>query len=157
VENADAVFTLIQMDNSVLLVARSSVEAVNAGAITRHFGGGGHDRAASATLHHADIPNFYFSTYESPYGQFDEHYKEWQESYVHTYPDNASDEEKLTPKKTGISSFKIDADNAEKFNNIRKIGLFIPIKNNASDTFNFKITEACVIFSHETDISEVYV
>ena len=50
-ENSDALVLLIQMDDAVLLVARSSDDAVNAAAIARHFGGGGHDRAASATLH----------------------------------------------------------------------------------------------------------
>ncbi|MHB9133573.1 MAG: CBS domain-containing protein [Armatimonadota bacterium] len=55
IESSDAVMVLIQLDDSVLLVARSSVDAVNAGAIARLFGGGGHDRAASATIHHATV------------------------------------------------------------------------------------------------------
>lgn len=54
-ENSDAVCALIRLDDAVLLVARSSVDAVNAGAIARHFGGGGHNRAASATIHHTTI------------------------------------------------------------------------------------------------------
>jgi len=55
IESSDAVFVIIQMDDAVLLVARSSVEAVNVATITGAFGGGGHDRAASATLHHTTI------------------------------------------------------------------------------------------------------
>ncbi len=55
VENADAVLVLVRLDESVLLVARSNVDAVNAGALARHFGGGGHDRAASATVHHRTV------------------------------------------------------------------------------------------------------
>lgn len=55
VENCDALVLLIQMDDAVLLVARSSVDAVNVAVIAGHFGGGGHDRAASATIHDATI------------------------------------------------------------------------------------------------------
>ncbi|HEY3416676.1 MAG TPA: CBS domain-containing protein, partial [Armatimonadota bacterium] len=52
-ESCDAVMALFQLDlDTVLLVARSSVDTVNVAAIARHFGGGGHDRAASAMLHH---------------------------------------------------------------------------------------------------------
>ncbi len=54
-ESSDAVFALFRLDSAVLLVARSSVDAVNAGAIARVFGGGGHDRAASAMLHHLPL------------------------------------------------------------------------------------------------------
>jgi len=50
-ESSDAVMALMRLDDVVLLVARSSVDAVNAAAVARHFGGGGHDRAASATIH----------------------------------------------------------------------------------------------------------
>jgi len=55
IEASDAVITINGLDDSVLLVLRSSVDAVNVAQIARHFGGGGHDRAASATIHHADI------------------------------------------------------------------------------------------------------
>ena len=55
IENSDAVFVLIKMDDTVLLVARSSVDAVNVAEIAREFGGGGHDRAASATIHHLPL------------------------------------------------------------------------------------------------------
>lgn len=55
VEHSDALFLLIRMDDTVLMVARSSVEGVNVAAITSHFGGGGHDRAASATIHHQSV------------------------------------------------------------------------------------------------------
>ncbi len=55
IESSDAVIVVIQMDQSVLLVARSSVDAVDVSVIARHFGGGGHTRAASATIHHATI------------------------------------------------------------------------------------------------------
>jgi len=55
IESSDAVMAIIQLDDSVLLVARSSVDAVNVAVIAQHFGGGGHNRAASATLHHTTI------------------------------------------------------------------------------------------------------
>ena len=51
----DALVLLIKMDDAVLMVARSQVDAVNAAVLARAFGGGGHDRAASATIHHIDI------------------------------------------------------------------------------------------------------
>lgn len=49
-ENPDAIFALIRMENRVHLVARSRVEEVNAGEIAAEFGGGGHTTAASATI-----------------------------------------------------------------------------------------------------------
>ena len=55
IESCDAVMAIIQLDDAVLLVARSSVDAVNVAAITHHFGGGGHNRAASATIHHTTV------------------------------------------------------------------------------------------------------
>jgi tRNA nucleotidyltransferase (CCA-adding enzyme) len=54
-ESSDAVFALFRLDHAVLLVARSSVDAINAGAVAHAFGGGGHDRAASAMLHHQSL------------------------------------------------------------------------------------------------------
>lgn len=55
VEASDAVVTVNGLDDTVLLVLRSSVDAVNVARIARHFGGGGHDRAASATIHKTDV------------------------------------------------------------------------------------------------------
>jgi len=55
VEASDAVVTLNKLHDAVLLVLRSSVDAINVAQIARHFGGGGHDRAASATIHHTDV------------------------------------------------------------------------------------------------------
>ena len=55
VEQCDALVLLIQMDDNVLLVARSNVDAVNAGELARALGGGGHDRAASATIHRTPL------------------------------------------------------------------------------------------------------
>jgi len=55
VEASDAVITVNQLHDAVLLVLRSSVDAVNVAEIARHFGGGGHDRAASATIHDTDV------------------------------------------------------------------------------------------------------
>lgn len=54
-ERSDAVVMLVQIHDTVQLVARSSVEAVSAAKIARHFGGGGHTRAASATIHHRPL------------------------------------------------------------------------------------------------------
>ncbi len=49
-ENINALFTLVRMDNRVHLVARSRLETVDVGQIADAFGGGGHATAASATV-----------------------------------------------------------------------------------------------------------
>ena len=49
-ENYNVLFVLISMEDRVYLVARSRLEHVHVGDIARHFGGGGHPSAASATL-----------------------------------------------------------------------------------------------------------
>ena len=49
-ENYNVLFVLISMEDRVYLVARSRLEHVHVGDIARHFGGGGHPTAASATL-----------------------------------------------------------------------------------------------------------
>ncbi len=49
-DNLDAIFALVRMEDRVHLIARSSVEEVNAGEIAAEFGGGGHSTAASATI-----------------------------------------------------------------------------------------------------------
>jgi tRNA nucleotidyltransferase (CCA-adding enzyme) len=45
-----ALFMVVQMPNTMHLVCRSSEDAIDAGEIAREFGGGGHGRAAAATL-----------------------------------------------------------------------------------------------------------
>jgi tRNA nucleotidyltransferase (CCA-adding enzyme) len=49
-ENLDALFLVVAMENRVYLVARSRVPEVNSGEILRRFNGGGHATAASATI-----------------------------------------------------------------------------------------------------------
>ncbi|MEW6379269.1 MAG: CBS domain-containing protein [bacterium] len=49
-ENVDALFVLVQMDNRVHMVARSRIAGVDVGDIAHAFGGGGHHYAASATI-----------------------------------------------------------------------------------------------------------
>ncbi len=50
INNLDVVFALARMEDRIYLVARSRLPHVNAGAIARRFGGGGHATAASATI-----------------------------------------------------------------------------------------------------------
>ncbi len=50
INNLDVVFALARMEDRIYLVARSRMPHVNAGAIARQFGGGGHATAASATI-----------------------------------------------------------------------------------------------------------
>lgn len=49
-ENIDVLFALARMEDRIYMVARSRLEAVNAGRIALEFGGGGHATAASATI-----------------------------------------------------------------------------------------------------------
>ncbi len=49
-QNLDAVFALVRMEDRVHLIARSRVDEVSAGEIAAEFGGGGHPTAASATI-----------------------------------------------------------------------------------------------------------
>lgn len=45
-----AVFLLVELEQHIQFVARSSVDAIDVGRIAEHFGGGGHGRAAAAML-----------------------------------------------------------------------------------------------------------
>lgn len=49
-ENLDALFLVVEMENRVYMVARSRVPEVNVGEILRRFHGGGHATAASAAV-----------------------------------------------------------------------------------------------------------
>jgi tRNA nucleotidyltransferase (CCA-adding enzyme) len=49
-ENLDALFVVVAMEDRVYLVARSHVPEVNVGEIMKYFQGGGHATAASATV-----------------------------------------------------------------------------------------------------------
>ncbi|MEL7565108.1 MAG: CBS domain-containing protein [Dehalobacterium sp.] len=50
-----AVFTVVKMEDRIHLVGRSSLDAVNVNLILRHFGGGGHEKASSATVKENDL------------------------------------------------------------------------------------------------------
>jgi len=49
-ENADVLFTLVQLNDRVFIVGRSRIPSVNVGDILSTFGGGGHPQAASCLL-----------------------------------------------------------------------------------------------------------
>lgn len=49
-ENLDALFVLVRMEDRVYLIGRSRLEEVNVSEIAGEFGGGGHPTAASATV-----------------------------------------------------------------------------------------------------------
>lgn len=49
-ENIDVLFALLSMGERTYLIARSRIPEVNAGALAREFGGGGHASAAAATI-----------------------------------------------------------------------------------------------------------
>ncbi len=55
IENLDALFCVVRMEDRVHMVARSRVNEVDAGAIALELGGGGHPTAASATIRDMDI------------------------------------------------------------------------------------------------------
>ncbi|PLX42213.1 MAG: polya polymerase [Deltaproteobacteria bacterium] len=50
-ENIDALIIHVRMEDRVLLVARSRTTSVDVSVVAKHFGGGGHHEAASATIH----------------------------------------------------------------------------------------------------------
>jgi tRNA nucleotidyltransferase (CCA-adding enzyme) len=47
----DALVVLVQMPKTLQMVCRATSEAVDVGNLARHFGGGGHTRAAAANVH----------------------------------------------------------------------------------------------------------
>jgi tRNA nucleotidyltransferase (CCA-adding enzyme) len=48
--NSDALFVLVKYDGKVLIIGRSNNDSINVAEILKYYGGGGHTRAASATL-----------------------------------------------------------------------------------------------------------
>ena len=52
----DGLFVLVQLGDGVQLVARSSVDEVDAGLVAREMGGGGHSRAAAAMIVGGRLP-----------------------------------------------------------------------------------------------------
>lgn len=50
----DGIFVLVELNDHVQLVARSTIDAVDVGRVAAHFGGGGHKRAAAALIEHKD-------------------------------------------------------------------------------------------------------
>lgn len=50
VYDPDGLFVLVQMEDSVQMVARSTTDALDVGQVAEGFGGGGHDRAAAALI-----------------------------------------------------------------------------------------------------------
>ena len=51
----DALFLVVAMDDHTQLVARSTTDAIDVGAVAAHFGGGGHPRAAAALIRHVNL------------------------------------------------------------------------------------------------------
>jgi tRNA nucleotidyltransferase (CCA-adding enzyme) len=54
-ENMDALFVAVAMEDHVYLVARSHIPEINAGDILMNFNGGGHATAASAVVHNQPL------------------------------------------------------------------------------------------------------
>lgn len=50
-----ALFVLVQMPNNLLLVCRSTDDGLDVGSIARAYGGGGHERAAAATIYNQSL------------------------------------------------------------------------------------------------------
>lgn len=55
-ENPDALFAIARMEDRLHLVARSRVEALDAGRVAERMGGGGHPTAGSATIRDKTLP-----------------------------------------------------------------------------------------------------
>lgn len=54
-ENPEAIFAVVRMEDRIHLIGRSNIEEVNVGEIAADFGGGGHATAASATIRHLSL------------------------------------------------------------------------------------------------------
>lgn len=54
-EGADALFVLVRMDENLLVVGRARSAGVDVARVLEAFGGGGHERAASATIKGGDV------------------------------------------------------------------------------------------------------
>ncbi len=50
-----ALLMLVALDGRIQLVARSTTDDVDVSVVAKHFGGGGHDRAAAALIHDRDL------------------------------------------------------------------------------------------------------
>jgi len=57
IESLDVIIAVVQMEDRVHMVARSRIDSVNVAEILEEFGGGGHEKAASATIKDVDIDN----------------------------------------------------------------------------------------------------
>ncbi len=55
IQNLNVLFLLVRMHDRIHLVARSRIEAVDAGRVAAAFGGGGHASAASAVIRETDL------------------------------------------------------------------------------------------------------
>jgi tRNA nucleotidyltransferase (CCA-adding enzyme) len=55
IQDVDAVFLIVQLEEMVQVVARSQTDAIDVGAVARALGGGGHTRAAAAPVHGASM------------------------------------------------------------------------------------------------------
>jgi tRNA nucleotidyltransferase (CCA-adding enzyme) len=55
IERADALFCIVRMGDRILVVGRSRDSGPDVGTLLAHLGGGGHPRAASATLHDSSV------------------------------------------------------------------------------------------------------
>ena len=62
--DSSALFVLVQMPESLLLVCRSSDDFLDVGSIAAQYGGGGHQRAAAATIHDQTLEEVYESLWE---------------------------------------------------------------------------------------------
>jgi tRNA nucleotidyltransferase (CCA-adding enzyme) len=51
----EALFLLVQLDQHIQMVARSTTDTIDVGRVAAHFGGGGHDRAAAAIIRDKEL------------------------------------------------------------------------------------------------------
>jgi tRNA nucleotidyltransferase (CCA-adding enzyme) len=50
-----ALFMFVALDGHIQLVARSNTDDIDVALVAKHFGGGGHSRAAAALIHHQEL------------------------------------------------------------------------------------------------------
>ncbi|NDJ59739.1 MAG: CBS domain-containing protein [Chloroflexi bacterium] len=62
-----ALFLLVQMSGVIQLVCRATEDAIDVGAVARAFGGGGHERAAAATIYNGGLDQAVAAIWEQVY------------------------------------------------------------------------------------------
>lgn len=95
------------------------------------------------------VPPHHFTTFDIA----ESHYrKDWQEEYIEAEPDTGM------KYFTNYKRLKIDVSTIEEYRRLYRIGMFFARGETGENTLteSITITEACIIFEHENDLTEAY-